>query len=499
MSDFGRVFFSLLLVWFVSIGTLARADQVTLKLKDGSFSVSGILTKFDSEFFTLDSEIGTLTLATGSISCEGAGCPSKEDLVPKFDLVVVPELGDRLVPSLIENFASSRGYRLKAKASDNQSVLIELSSPGANGLVSKIELRLANSPKAFDSLGESNADFAVLRRAPTKAEKQAMSDAGSGLLMSNVIGWETLRLYTEMSAAIDALTVPQLLAVQSSFNVSQTGTVETDFGLQGDTDSLIALHQTLGRNVESTLQERTRGGPQDPIVVTPNLSLAAPWKHIPVSANCGDPVQRADDTFGAHPLEAPLYLFYSNPRLPKIAREFKNYVLSVPAQRIVARAGYLSRTPVEARMDTDQGILLNAVLNSGSDTGLTDLRRAVRKLSGFGRLSLTFRYKEGTRDLDDVSKSNLGYLADLLQEGRYQGRDVLFAGFSDSSGNADANLALSKARADTLRDTILGIMGENAPNRKQFQSIGFGEVLPLACNDIEWGQHKNRRVEIWIR
>ena len=31
------------------------------------------------------------------------------------------------------------------------------------------------------------------------------------------------------------------------------------------------------------------------------------------------------------------------------------------------------------------------------------------------------------------------------------------------------------------------------------QTLGFGEALPMACDDEEWGRQINRRVEIWVK
>ena len=27
----------------------------------------------------------------------------------------------------------------------------------------------------------------------------------------------------------------------------------------------------------------------------------------------------------------------------------------------------------------------------------------------------------------------------------------------------------------------------------------FGEAMPIACDDSEWGRQANRRVEVWVR
>jgi type IV/VI secretion system ImpK/VasF family protein len=56
------------------------------------------------------------------------------------------------------------------------------------------------------------------------------------------------------------------------------------------------------------------------------------------------------------------------------------------------------------------------------------------------------------------------------------------------------NLALSKARADT----VAGIIGQVLSNPGRISAKGFGDSQPLASNDTDVGKSKNRRVEIVV-
>jgi outer membrane protein OmpA-like peptidoglycan-associated protein len=74
----------------------------------------------------------------------------------------------------------------------------------------------------------------------------------------------------------------------------------------------------------------------------------------------------------------------------------------------------------------------------------------------------------------------------------YPNRRVTIEGHTDSSGASDWNLQLSQARADSLREYLVGDLGypENL-----VRSIGYGETKPIASNDDRQGQAKNRRIE----
>ena len=73
----------------------------------------------------------------------------------------------------------------------------------------------------------------------------------------------------------------------------------------------------------------------------------------------------------------------------------------------------------------------------------------------------------------------------------------MLAGFSDGSGAAEANLALSVERAERVADELRAA----APDLREDQLPriqGFGEALPMACDETAAGRHLNRRVELWL-
>ena len=71
-------------------------------------------------------------------------------------------------------------------------------------------------------------------------------------------------------------------------------------------------------------------------------------------------------------------------------------------------------------------------------------------------------------------------------------RTVLVEGFTDSTGTAQHNQALSERRANAVREALLelGVAGERVAFR------GYGESQPVAANDTAQNRQLNRRVEI---
>jgi outer membrane protein OmpA-like peptidoglycan-associated protein len=71
-------------------------------------------------------------------------------------------------------------------------------------------------------------------------------------------------------------------------------------------------------------------------------------------------------------------------------------------------------------------------------------------------------------------------------------RRALIEGFTDSTGSADHNLALSTRRADAVRAALV----EAGVGAARISTQGFGEAYPVAGNADAGGRQMNRRVEI---
>jgi phosphate transport system substrate-binding protein len=181
-----------------------------------------------------------------------------------------------------------------------------------------------------------------------------------------------------------------------------------------------------------------------------------------------------------------------------MAREFLEFLFYPQAQTAIAQSGYVDRLPERLPMTADGLRLINAIQGAGNETTLDDLKSLVDVMDGADRLSLTFRFEDGSSSLDAASRDNLADLALLLEAGMFKGEALVLAGFSDGSGAAEANLALSQQRAEAvslaLRDAAPTVPPDRLP-----QVIAFGEALPMACDETATGRRLNRRVELWLR
>ena len=66
-------------------------------------------------------------------------------------------------------------------------------------------------------------------------------------------------------------------------------------------------------------------------------------------------------------------------------------------------------------------------------------------------------------------------------------------GHTDNVGGADANLKLSRRRADAV---VAALVEDDGIDEARLESSGAGMTKPVASNDDEQGRAKNRRVEL---
>jgi outer membrane protein OmpA-like peptidoglycan-associated protein len=101
-------------------------------------------------------------------------------------------------------------------------------------------------------------------------------------------------------------------------------------------------------------------------------------------------------------------------------------------------------------------------------------------------------FETGSATLKPESQEQLKNVAEILKA--YPSVKVKIGGYTDNTGNPEANLKLSQDRATNVRDAIvaLGI----APER--LSAEGFGEQFPVADNSTPEGRQENRRIALRV-
>jgi len=182
-----------------------------------------------------------------------------------------------------------------------------------------------------------------------------------------------------------------------------------------------------------------------------------------------------------YPLTRRLFLYTaSSPQNPLVGR-FVAFVQSDPGQQIVNRDGFVGTvTSLAATKSSSRN--LPAAAPAG-------YRRLV---DAFDQASFNFYFNTGSDVLDNKALVDVGRLVGLLSASANRTKQVVLAGFADSTGDAQSNVALSVNRARAAGREL------EAQGIRVKDTMGFGQDLPIRDNSTEQGREKNRRVEIFI-
>lgn len=473
------------------------AQDVTLTSREGGLQVSGTLLGFDGEFYRIDSIYGQLTVEYSGVVCDGPACPDLS--APNIDIrfVGLPGIGPSLAKSLTTAFAQHRGLVLSDETGPN-GFRAKLSDSSNLNALATFSFQSADQDTARTALVSNSAEFAF-----SAAEEPGLTNRVAALdAMVPIVAADNplSRLSTRDLARILAGEVRNWQEIGGPDMPLVLYGLAPEHGLQ------VGLASRLGREITP---ERTA-----PDLVSLATAIAKdPWaigvsvrsskvdaKELLLVDSCGFPLPASSLAVKTedYPLSLPIYVISPKRRLPLLAREFLEFLSTPTAQRAVAEIGLINRQPERQPMTADGLRLINAIRGAGQDTSLQDLQALVSEMDGADRLSLTFRFEDGSSTLDSHSRTNLIDLAHLIEAGILKGDQMTLAGFSDGSGEGKANLALSKARAGevltALRVAAPGLSENDLPKVQ-----GFGEALPMACDETAAGRRLNRRVEIWLR
>ena len=220
---------------------------------------------------------------------------------------------------------------------------------------------------------------------------------------------------------------------------------------------------------------------------------------VSLTGDCGHMPRLSNRSIksGDYPLIVPVFLHQSPFTQGPQATLFFDYVTSADARLVIERAGFVGLSTAQTAW-TQQGDRLQFAVSQSSAQTLDVLQRVVRDLKTAARLTTSFRFATGTSDLDAQSRANLDLIATQIIQGRFDGKNLHFVGFSDGQGDFDANVQLSQDRAETVLKQITKRLPKRQLDIGTLTAKGYGPVLPMACETTELGRDVNRRVEIWV-
>lgn len=154
---------------------------------------------------------------------------------------------------------------------------------------------------------------------------------------------------------------------------------------------------------------------------------------------------------------------------------------------------------------------LKGLLNTGYTFGEAADRSAAyisdattKALAALGAIGSTFsadaftkamnlsviNFSTGSAEIPAASQALIARAAEVLKAAP-AGTVIEIGGHTDNVGDAGANVTLSEARANAVRQALVGA----GVNSAVVVAKGYGASRPVASNDTEYGRFRNRRIE----
>ncbi|NRB18278.1 MAG: substrate-binding domain-containing protein [Rhodobacteraceae bacterium] len=498
----------------------APAQDVTLSSPDGAVEISGDLLGFDGQFYRVDTQFGELTVDGSGVICDGPGCPNLADFVAELTLSGSSTMAEVLLPALIEAFALRNDYQTRRNSLENghfEYLLLR----GDYTPVARFTFLVSNTDEGFADLLANEADVVMALREIRPEERQRARGAGMGDMTdpsrSRVLALDAMVPVVAPGNPVTSISVPQLARVFAGeiANWQELGGADAPISLhlpvagsglsQAVEDRLLApaklpLSQDLRRHDRSS--GLARAVTTDPFAIgIASYAETGTARMLTLTGSCGFALaagRRAIKTED-YPLSAPMFLYLPARRLPKVARDFLSYTRGPAAQVVIRRVGFVDQAPEQIPVKAQGQRLANAIMAAGEEIDLAELQRLVGLMDDMQRLTTSFRFETGSTRPDAQSRANITQLARAMEAGVYDTKTLVFVGFSDGEGAAAGNRKIAMKRAETVRDAVVRAAQTANFERMQIEVEAFGEALPMACDDSDWGRQVNRRVEVWLR
>lgn len=404
-------------------------------------------------------------------------------------------VGEKLAPRLVESYFMARGAT-NIKTQQGNTPVEKAVSAELNGRIEFIEIHAHGSSTAFTDLQQDKAELGMSSRRIKDQERELLL-AKSGDLTEpgaeHIIGLDGLAIIIDTKNTLAQLSLPELVKIFS-------GEV-TNWSELGGPNLPIKVY---ARDENSGTWDSFKSLVLDPV----KASLVMNAKRIESSTELSDAVAQEPGAIGFiglpyvrraklmaisatktskaimpthftvstedYPLARRLYFYLPQKNINADAEDFVKFSATERGQSIVEDIGLVSQN-----IKTGQPFNNNFYPEEMRDLTLRSQR-----------LSINFRFKDGSDELDSKAISDLERLVKYMEVNAPK-RVQLF-GFSDSEGDKIQNVELSLRRARVVEQHLI------ARGIYPLVARGMGEEAPLASSKTEEGRRMNRRVEVWI-
>jgi phosphate transport system substrate-binding protein len=458
-----------------------------------------------------------------NVKCEPTEAPPKPAAQnSSFGIHGSNTIGERLLPMLIEAFGTKKlGARPTSKFGASAEEEFSLKSP--SGTVTIVDLKAHGSgTSARDMIdGKSIIGMSSRRINPEETAAFTAKFNTNPQLPANehVLALDGVAVIVNAANPVTELSLDQIGKIFAGqiTRWSEVGGANRSISVfrrddqSGTTDTFKSLVLNLNRlsfsagvsAFESSEAVSSKVAADPDAIGFIGLPYVNRNRALAITSSCGissSPTRFTVKT-ETYPLARRLYLYTIGTPADPTARDFLQFALSDEAQPIVHEAEFVDQT-IDFQDDEDQRRSTQEIVSNPSRGLLPDKeipRDAMRGLESLlatvHRTSLTFRFEQGSADLDTRAQQDVGRLARYLASPAAAGKKFYVAGFGDVKGGWSTNRSLGFKRAIRVAEELERAGGIHVP---QESMLSLSYMAPLACSDNDAGLAKNRRVEIWI-
>lgn len=430
---------------------------------------------------------------------------------PRVTVAGPAALSQVLFAATFETFARDSGYKITREIRDDSQFTLVVTDGDTGSIFAEIDVGVQNTENALAALNARSVDLALATRA-LAADERAAFDIPP---VVQVLGRDAIVAITSRDNSVSSIDRASLVRVLEGElrDWSEIGGLEAPITLHLPSengaldplirsillaDSVVSLDVVRHPNLQS-LSDAVAS--DDLALGVTSFSSVGNARPLGILGSCGFEIGADRRAIKNHdyPLTLPLLAVALPESLPPIFGEYFAFLDRIAAQGAIRHAGFVDQLTEETALVDQGNRLTNAISLVGIQIPGSELRRLVNELEDLNRLSVTFRFEPGSaREMDDISKSQIVRLARALEDGVFEDRALTIVGFSDGVGSSSQNLRVSRSRAAVVEEALLREAPNFSDGGASLSTAAFGESLPLACDDSEWGRFANRRVEIWI-
>ncbi len=159
-----------------------------------------------------------------------------------------------------------------------------------------------------------------------------------------------------------------------------------------------------------------------------------------------------------------------------------------------AQSSYYVQNIRNTDLDPFKGELLDYEINARSKELLSEFEAALIE-DNPSDISINLTnvfFNTGSAELRERSKYELENISKILKE--YSDVSIEISGHTDNTGDANANLILSRERANA----VINYLVNKGIGSNRLRAVGYGQSQPADTNDTVEGRQANRRIEMKI-